>query len=327
MAYTNTSAEFRPELQVKVEEASQADNAFIGDIIFPVYPSGTRKGFYKRVKRGKGQLLINPGTTDANDPLKRAPGTSYRQITRTSEQDSYMCVDRGLKEVIDDTNKQEESRFFDLEASTAIWLRRSMRIAREARIASQVLDPSIWGSFDTSTAYTAANIDTFDFSADMKAGLRTIRKRQERPNALALSRNMWDLITSSTKLRTYFFGTAGGNAGIDRDMIAKKFELDYVLVGDGSFDTTKPGKDSSDNNLVWTWGDDYFWIGSIIGGAPEMGGAGRTFVLEDLTAGQLYVTETYRDEDKRSDILRVREDDDVKVVNENSGVLVHINDL
>jgi len=58
-----------------------------------------------------------------------------------------------------------------------------------------------------------------------------------------------------------------------------------------------------------------------------MGGAGRTFVLEALTEGQLFVTETYRDEHIRSDRLRVRQDDDIKTVNENSGVLVKINDV
>ncbi len=333
MPYTNTTAEFRPELQVKVEEALLIDQSFIADLIFPTFGVSTRKGFYKRIKRGKGQLLSNPGTTGADDPLKRAPGTSYREITRTSEQDSWLCTDRGLKEVLDDVNKQEESRFFDLESSTAIWLMRNIRIAREARVAATVFSETNWGKVDAAGgtglggtgAYTTANLATFDFAADLKTVLRTVRKRQERPNTLVLSRNIWDLITSSALLRSYFFGSNGGNAMIDRGMIASKFELDQILVGDASYDTTKPGKDSSDSNLAWTWGDTYFWVGNVVGGAPELGGAGRTMILEDLTNGQQYVTETYRDEDKRSDILRVRQDDDTKIVNENSGLLCKIN--
>ena len=57
----------------------------------------------------------------------------------------------------------------------------------------------------------------------------------------------------------------------------------------------------------------------------ELSGAGRTFVLEELTGGQQYVTETYREEKIRSDRLRVRQDDDTKIVNENSGILAAIN--
>jgi hypothetical protein len=63
------------------------------------------------------------------------------------------------------------------------------------------------------------------------------------------------------------------------------------------------------------------------GGPPEAGGAGRTFVLDELTGGELYVTESYRDESIRSDRLRVRQDDDTNVVNENSGILLKVADL
>lgn len=330
MAYENTTAEFRPELQVKVEEAMGIDNKFIADLIFPIYPVQTRKGYYKRIKRGKGQLLANPsgGAAVSSDPLRRAPGTGYREVTRTSEQDSWLCVDRGLEEALDDVNKQEESRFYDIESSTAIWLMRQMRIAREARIAAIVFNENIWGApIDSSIAFTDANRATIDPAELIKEAKRQVDKRQEVPNTLVLSTEMWDLISGATKFREYFFGTAGGSAMITKQMVAEKFELEQILVGRASYDTTKPGKDSTDSNLVWTWGNDYLWIGQVTAGAPEMGGAGRTMVLEQLTDGQLYVTESYREEKIRSDRLRVRQDDDTKVVNENSGVLVKINNL
>jgi hypothetical protein len=330
MAYENTSAEFRPELQVKVEEAMLIDNKFLADLIFPIYPVTTRKGYYKRIKRGKGQLLSNPsaGKTDANDPLLRAPGTAYREVTRTTEQDSWLCKDRGLEEALDDVNKQEESRFFDIESSTAIWLMRQIRIAREARVAAMIFNESIWGTpVASTTAFIAANRATIDPAELIKEAKRAVDKRQEQPNTLCVSSEMWDLISGATKFREYFFGTAGGSAMITKEMVAEKFELSQILVGRASYDTTKPGKDSDDSNLVWTWGNDYMWIGQVTDGAPEMGGAGRTMVLEELTNGQLFVTETYREEKIRSDRLRVRSDDESKIVNENAGILVKINNL
>jgi len=330
MAYENTSAEFRPELQVKVEEAMGIDNKFIADLIFPIYPVQTRKGYYKRIKRGKGQLLSNPsaGKTEANDPLLRAPGTAYREVTRTTEQDSWLCKDRGLEEAMDDVNKQEESRFFDIESSTAIWLMRQMRIAREARVAGFVFNEGIWGApIPSNVAFTWDNVETIDPAKLIKEGLRKVDKRQEMPNTMVCSAENWDVISSSTKFREYFFGLAGGAAQITRDMVAEKFELDQILLGRASYDTTKPGKDSSDADLVWTWGNDYIWIGQVTEGAPEMGGAGRTMVLEQLTGGQLFVTETYREEKIRSDRLRVRSDDSTQIVNENSGVLIRVNDI
>jgi hypothetical protein len=138
---------------------------------------------------------------------------------------------------------------------------------------------------------------------------------------------MWNMIVLSTKLRSFFFGTAGVNASITKQMVAEKFELEQILVGSARYDTTKPGKDSNDDNLVWMWGNKYFWLGQVTGGAPEMGGAGRTFVLEGTTGGQLFVTESYREEKIRSNRIRVRQDEELGIVNENSGVLVQINEL
>ncbi|MGB8167330.1 MAG: hypothetical protein WCF18_07540 [Chthoniobacteraceae bacterium] len=328
MSYQNTAAEFRPELQVKVEEAMAIDDSFVADTVFPIYPVKTRTGFFKKIKRGKGQLLSKAGgTTSATDPLRRAPGTRYREVTRTTERHSWNTEDRGLEEPMDDVNKQEESRFFDLESSTAIWLMRNIRISREVRVAAIIQDEAVWGVEEASEAYTEDNLASIDFANDTKRLKRIMRKRQEPVNAMSLSLNLWDIITSSEKLRSFFFGANGGNAMIDEEMIAKKFKLKYVLIGQTSYDTTKPGKDSDDANLQWAWNDGNIWFGNIQGGPPEAGGAGRTFILDELTGGELFVTETYRDEGIRSDRLRVRQDDDTNVINENSGILLKVADL
>ena len=329
MSYSDSSAEFRPELHAVVQHAMGVDNKFIADLIFPIQPVETDTGEYMRILRGKGQLLTNPGgLTDATDPLVRAPGAEYREITRTEEKDSWKTLDRGLEEPIDDKLKQKVARFYDKEASTARLLMRSMRIAREARVAAKVFNAATFGPpIASPLAFTPANIATIDFPELLKEAKRTIDKRQEEANTLVISATMWDLVTGSTKLRTYFFGDAGGNAMITREMVAEKFELSQILVGKASYDTTKVGKTASDSTLAWTWSDDYFAVLNVQSGAPEMGGVGRTFCLEDMTGGQLFMTESYRIEKRRCTIIRVRQDDDTKIVNENSGILVKINNL
>ncbi len=331
MSYDNSSAEFRPELHAVVEQAMAIDNKFIADQIFPVMPVETDTGDYMRILRGKGQLLSNPsgaaGNTDATDPLVRAPGGEYREVTRTEEKDSWKTVDRGLEEPIDDKLKQKVARFYDKESSTAKLLMRSIRISREARVAAKVFDESKLGTAidGTGVPFIEANIATIDFAAYLSAAKLKIEKRQEDANTLVISGNMWDLVTRSTKLREFFFGTAGGNSKITKQLLAEKFELSQILIGKSSFDTTKVGKAATDNTLVWTWSDLYFAVLNVQSGAPENGGIGRTFCLEEMTGGQLFVTESYRIEKRRCTMIRVRQDDDTKIVNENSGVLVKIN--
>lgn len=328
MSYDNSTAEFRPELHAVVEHAMGIDNKFIADLIFPVQPVDTDTGDYMRILRGKGQTLSNPGgATDATDPLVRASGGEYREVTRTEEKDSWKTIDRGLEEPIDDKLKQKVARFYDKESSAAKLLMRSIRIAREARVAAKVFNETNLGTAidATATAWTQANIANIDPAELIKEARRKIEKRQEDCNTMVISRNMIDLMTGATKFRQFFFGDAGGSAAITLQMIAEKFELSQILVGKASFDTTKVGKTASDSTLVWTWSDLYFALLNVQGGPPETGGVGRTFCLEEMTGGQLFVTESYRIEKRRCTMIRVRQDDDTKIVNENSGVLVKIN--
>lgn len=303
------------------------DNKFIADLIFPTYPVQTATGEYMVIKRGKGQLLSRPGgTTTATDPLARAPGTAYREMTRTEEKDSWSTVDRGLVEPIDDKLLQNVKRFFDKEQSTAKLLMRAMRISRESRVAAALFNETNLGTaIDSSVLFTQANIATIDFAELLKEAKRVIEKRGEDANTLVISNTMWDLVTGSTKLRQFFFGDSGGNAMITREMVAQKFELGQILVGKASFDTTKVGAIATDATLQWTWNDTYFAVLNVQSGAPENGGLGRTFALEEMTDGQTFITESWRDENIRATKIRVRQDDDTKFVNENAGVLVQIN--
>jgi len=319
--YQNTAAESRPELLVVVQEAMAIDKKFIADLIFPSYPVKTRTGDYMRLKKGSGGLLA----TEGSDALLRAPGTPYRAIGRTSELDGWNCKDRGLTEPIDDTIAQNQSRFFDVESSSSTFLARNVRISREQRVAA-ILFGTIWGAKQSGVKYLKANLATMDVPEDLKEAIQVVDKRQEEANTLVLSRPVWDLISISDKMRMFIFGQLQGSSMITPALVAEKFGLKQVLIGSASFSTAKRGKEVTDADLAWCWPENKIWIGNVQTGAPEAGGAGRTFVLEDTTSGgELLVVETYRDENLRSDIVRVREDTDEKIVNENAGTILTVN--
>ena len=333
--YQNTAAEFKPELHAVVEEAMAADTKFIADILMPIFPVQTRTGYYAKIKRGKGQLMTNLATAGSTaDPLARAPGTAYPEVTRTTEQATWSTVDRGLTTPVDDVNAQNTARFFDQESADAKWLMRLIRIYRETRVAAFVYDTARWGTaieapnLGSTGDFIEANLATFDAPELIKEAKRQVDKRSEGCNTLTLSRNLWDLIQRSAKMLQYCFGSLQGNSMVTRQVVAEKFELQNILVGEASYDITKPNKASSDDNLKWVWNDNYLFLSNVQGGAPENGGIGRTFVLEDLTnGGALFVPEAWRDEKIRANILRVRQDCEENTVNETAGLLVHVNNL
>src|SRR3954447_17571480 len=93
MSYQNTAAEFRPELQVKVEEAMAIDDSFVADTVFPIYPVKTRTGFFKKIKRGKGQLLSKAGGADDRD--RPAAPRAWHSLPRSDPDHGAALLEHG----------------------------------------------------------------------------------------------------------------------------------------------------------------------------------------------------------------------------------------
>jgi hypothetical protein len=319
--YKNTSAEIRPELQVVVQEALEAEKFFIADQVFTPFGTGTKTGEYRKIKKGSGNLLATSGS----DMTLRAPRTAYKEVDRTYEKASFACQDRGLTEVVDDSDAADLSRFFDAESvSTRLVLSNILR-AQEQRVAAKVMNPTIWGSEDAAVEYTNANIATLDVARDIEEAIARVHKRGEMVNTIILSRNIWKLVRRSTKLREYIFGGDSGGKIITKDVFLSTFQdsapIANLFIAEAVSSTAKKGQAVTDDKLEYIWGDDYIWLGNVTAGAPEMGGAGRIFYWQE-DAEFMYVVESYRDEDRRSNVVRVRQHNDEHVVNECAGTLI-----
>jgi len=318
--YSNTEAEIRPELQAVVEEAFLADKYFIAQNVYPLWMTKSKYGEFRRIKKSSGQLLAS----DLGDSTVRAPRTAYKEVDRTYEKDRFFCVDRGLTEVVDDADALDINRFFDAESTSAKLVQRNMAISYEKRVAESVFNPSVWGTQEAAVEYTEANIAALDVAQDIENAIARVQKRGEMVNAIVLSRNVWKRIRRSTLLRKFLYGDLGGGQSIDKAQFAKAFSESAqveVLIAESTYSTAKKGSSVTDANLAYVWGDSYIWVGNVTGGDPNAGGAGRTMVWEE-DASSLFVVETYRDEPRRSDVIRVRQHTDEKVINENAGTLI-----
>jgi len=318
--YSNTEAEIRPELQAVVEEAFLADTYFIAQQVYPIWMTKNKYGEFRKIKKSSGQLLAS----ELGDSTIRAPRTAYKEVDRTYEKDRFFCTDRGLTEVIDDADALDISRFFDAESTSAKLVQRNMAIAYEKRVADSCFNPVIWGAKEAAVAYTEANIASLDVARDIEDAIARVQKRGEQVNTIILSRNVWKTIRRSTLLRKYLYGDYGGNKSIGKGEFATAFSESAqvnVLIAESTYSTAKKGATVSDASLAYVWGDQYIWVGNVTGGDPNAGGAGRTMCWEE-DASSLFTVETYRDEPRRSDVIRVRQHTDEKVINENSGTLV-----
>ena len=322
--FKNTDAEIRPELQAVVQEALAAEQFFIADKIFPLYGSSTKTGEYRKIKKGTGNILAMTGS----DATLRAPRTAYKEVDRTYEKASFACKDRGLTEVVDDSDAADIARFFDAQSTSTRLVLNNILRAQEARVAAKVMDETVWGKIDATAALTEANIDTIDIAQDIEEAIARVQKRGELVNTIIMSRNIWKRVRRSTLLRKYIYGDNAGGKIITKDVFLGTFQdsapITSLYIAEAVYSTSKKGETVADNKLSYIWGDDYIWLGNVAGGSPDVGGAGRIiYWQEDVEFN--YVVETFRDEIRRSDVVRVRQHNDEHVVNECAGTLIKTN--
>jgi|694.fasta_scaffold21445_10 hypothetical protein len=318
--YSAQGATLRGDVQQAVIQAGGIEDNLIGAKVFPATPVDAKTGQYLRMNIAAGALLKR------EDSSLRAADGSYNEISRAWESATYECVDRGLQERIDDSVSADAGRYFSVEVTTAKLLLRNMLLQHETRVANTLFSAS--SGFETNdvsaTAYTNANIASIDPAKDITDALEALTKKGVTPNTLVLNLSVFNLIRRAPKLQTFLFGNlpSGQQRLVQANDIASAFGLGNVLIGAATYDAAKKG--SASTSLSYIWSNTYMWVGNVQGGDFVGGGAGRTLNWT-ADASQLFTTESFRDENRRSDILRVRQHTAEVIIDSTAGVLTKIN--
>jgi hypothetical protein len=314
--YPNTGATIRHDLNTVVMEASQADKFYIGPKLLPFYGVDAKSGIYPKLTKAISELL-KPGSTD------RERSGSYGRIKRAWTNDTYDTQDRGIEEEIDDVDVKDISRWFDLEAITAKTVLRAMMLAQEIRAAAAIFNTTNFGAATNSTvAYTEANIATIDAVQDIQIAIQKIVNNAEIPNTIVMTPNVFNRLRRSTLMKSFITGVNLPAANITANTIQQAFAangIEQVLIGAAPYDSSVK-KGTQVYTAANIWADTYIWVGRVASGDPYNGGAGRT--LGWNAEGGQFVTETYREEKIRSNIVRVRQHTIEKIIDSSCGTLI-----
>ena len=308
MAYTNAQATPRSDIHALLMQAPMAGNElFIGDKVFPVKGEDVKRGIYMKANLANAELLNG-------DAKPRASGDAYQRVNRKYDTDSFDALEYGLESVIDDSYATETERFFGLEVTEAMLLERSLRVSYEMRIAAALMNASTFTATAAAVAYTEANLATINVPADVSLAKLRLLKNGHIPNTVVMSANVFERIKRSTLLQNQVFGVVPKGAGqylipSDAD-IAQALGVDNVLVGRAPKNANAKGQSYSG---AFIWADTYVAVCYLAGGEYTAGGVGRTIQWSLDTTG-LFTPETYRSDERRSDILRVRQHVAEKVI-------------
>lgn len=314
---TNTAgATIRADLNLKVEEAQAADDFFIGTRALPPLGVDAKSGTYPKLQIATGELLTASATERSNDG-------SYGEVSRQWTSDTYDCVDRGLEERVDDAASRDLARWFNLEVTAARLVLRQMMLAHEVRAAAALVNATTFGAGTNSVvAYTAANIATISFVEDVLLAIERVRNNGTNPDTIVLSSTVYNRIRRATPVLTFVQGSQGKGAQVTSNTIAQAFADEGIrqcLVGKARYNSAKKGQALSASNV---WGNTYVWVGKSNPGAMDAkeGGAGFTFHWN--AEGGLFVTESYRDDKRRGNVVRVRQNTTEKIVDSTAGTLI-----
>lgn len=314
MAYNTNDSVPRTDISTLLMEAVHQEKHFVASSLLPIYGSEREVGRYPKFRIGKGELL-------KKESQKRGATGTYNESEEQFEWDSYQTVEYGHEKRVDDVVRKQMRDFFDSDMVTAKFCMNKLMLDYEVEAAAAIMDPSVFTASAAGTSYTEANLATMDFPADLNATIEALTLNGEEPNTMVISLSVYNRLKRSKLLQTYLYGhlnTTQGGSNITPNLIAEAFGIPNIVVAKKSYDNAIKGK----TNVVPVWGNSYIWLGEVQGGDFMNGGCGRTIIWDADSEGGLFTTDQYREEKRRGDMIRVRSNRVIKIVNPNSGRLI-----
>lgn len=319
-APSTSLATLRPDLAGSLEEFNLLvdQQGFIASKLFPVLDVTLAADTFGKIPLE--QLLIEP-------ELKRAPKAAYSRSDMTFTTDSYTTQEYGLEGVVDDNQAKKYRHYFDAEMAVRNRTVHTVMKAMEKRVAALTFNTTTYTgaskflsvSTEWSTASTATPINDVEF------GVRKIRANTGLwANALVISKTVYRNLRLCTQIIDRIASAGAGQATKASDitpaLLAQVFDLDYVLVGGGTKNTAAEGQTATPGDI---WDDEYAFVCRIAESNDiEEPCLGRTFHWTDDGSQVLGTIETYRDESRRGDIVRVRHQTHEKILYTECGFLL-----
>jgi len=300
MIQKSTHATPREELGVAFHEYTTNRMRFIADQILPV--CGVRKKA-ATLSVTKRKNLTVPETAHAN-------GATFNRVDLYMDDMSYECTDHGLEGQVTDEDVENYADNFDAEVEKTQAIKLKMQLARELRVRQAIFNTTTW---DTSTAalYTNYGSTPWDtVGTGIIKQLQTVREKVRMncgipPNALIISESSMINLMNNTEIKAKFPGAPVITEAMLRAAMAAILGIQDLIVGQAVYNSADEAQDFTGAEI---WPDDYAMV-AVLGSEglprtePQLGRTMRW----DAYIGDLEYVETYREEQTKSEIVRVEQ--------------------
>lgn len=313
MQYQNATAAPREELNDVVMESVTTDEMFSGLKLLPPKPLMLPTGHVPKILVGSGNLMR---AARAN----RTPGAAFNRWQSAIDALSFTLVQVPEEILLPDEQTLIYEDYFAFESYYAMEATNRLRRGHELDSETAVFDNSVFTAANSVVAYTYANVATIDFPTDVIAAIRACKARGELPNTIAIPGQVYDLLRVTANLKSFIAGSVNPGAIVTPDTITQAFAsmgIKQTLVMDAYVNNS----DAQSADLIEAiWPNTYVFVGNASPGELKTGGIGRTFYWEK--EGPLFNIQSYRDESRKSNVIRAIKTTQCAITNGRAGQLI-----
>jgi hypothetical protein len=318
---TASSAFARPDLAAAFMEFELEANirGMAALQVMPVFPTTRSSGQFAKIET---EYLLKLA-----DSVARAPGGGYNRGNFKTTPVNFDCKEYGWEEPVDDRQASIYGTYFAAEMVANMRALNQVMMALEKRVRDLVIDT---GTYTGSALTTGVSTEWSTHAsatpiADVIAAAEKVRQGiGVTANAMVISRKVWNNVRQCDEVVDLlkYTGNQGSAApgNITPQAVAAMMGLDMIVVAGGIYDSGTKGQSTT---LADLWDDEYAFVYR----------AARTMDLAEPCLGRVFrytgdgigdgpTVESYRDETKRSNIVRVRDDTDEKLLYTQAGHLL-----
>lgn len=317
---SSSLATLRPDLAESFMEFDlEADaRGMVATQVFPVVEVASQAGVFGKIPIE--QLLQNRDT-------KRAPGSGYNRGNFTFTTSVFACQENGAEETVDDREAKMYADYFDAELISTQRAYAAVLRNAEQRVADAVFNATTWTGGSLTTAITNEWDDSANATpiTDVEAAVQAIYDGSGLwANALVINhkvfRNLRNCDQVIDRINSAGAGSPSKATDVTVSMLASVFDLPNIIVAGTSKNTANEGQAASISQI---WSDEYAMVCKVAtSGDMREPCIGRTFHWGEDGSSIGGTVESYRDENVRGNVVRVRHDVDEIVLYPEAGHLL-----
>lgn len=301
-------------------EASLDDfrEMYIGSQVLPIMNVGQPSWTFKRIPLEE-LLRLDPD-------LRRMPGSAYKRSITQFTQDSYTTQEYGYEELIDDKERAMYGDFFDAVDVAVRRLTHSILQAQEARVAALVFDTGVYTGA-LAQAVTNGQWSTLASSIPIQdcklARDKMFANSGYYPNTAIMNRKVFETLQLNAEIKSAIASSGAGDAtkpsDITRSLIAQCLGVDQVLVAGGGKNTAALNATPAISHI---WGNHVMLCKVASSNDIQEPCIGRQFHWAEDGSQAGGRVDMYREEQIRSEVVRVRQDIEEKLLYPEMGILI-----